>query len=82
MMWFRYRTCQNDRMEAAVEMPTVREMVRSIATELPENANWDDVEEMLIVAKKVARGLADVRAGRTFTLEEVRAEFELDPLCE
>ena len=69
-------------MEAAVEMPTVREIVRSIATELPENANWDDVEEMLIVAKKVARGLADVRGGRTTTLEEVRVEFGLDPLCE
>lgn len=61
---------------------TVKEIVRNIAIDLPDDANWDDVEEKLFVAKKVLRGLADIRAGRTITLEEVRVEFGLDPSCE
>jgi hypothetical protein len=44
---------------------------------LPENATWDDLMHGVHVRAIIERGLADIKAGRTKDVKEVRAKFGL-----
>lgn len=57
---------------------TAKEAARQIIEHLPEQASWDDIMYELYVKQKIEAGLADVRAGRTVSHEEVKAEFAGD----
>ena len=63
-------------------MSAVKEELRRMADELPEDADWEDVQEAIYIRQVIERGLADVAAGRTRPLEEVRKSFGLPPLSE
>ncbi|MGE3779992.1 MAG: hypothetical protein AB7F89_22580 [Pirellulaceae bacterium] len=52
------------------------EAIRVIAT-LPDDATWDDVARAMDEHASIARGLADLREGRTLTHAEVRRRFNL-----
>lgn len=54
---------------------SAKEAARQIIEHLPEQASWDDIMYELYVKQKIEAGLADVRAGRTVSHEEVKAEF-------
>lgn len=54
---------------------TVKEEARKAIEQLDDNATWEDVIYTMYIHEKRARGLADSRAGRTATLEEVRRRF-------
>ena len=54
---------------------TIKEQVRQIADKLPDNATWDDVAYEVYIRQKIARGLADIEAGRLVSDEEVRRQF-------
>ena len=54
---------------------TTKETVRAILDRLPDNCSIDDVLYQLYVVQAVARGDADVAAGRTVSHEQV------DPTC-
>ena len=43
--------------------------------DLPENATLEDAIERLVFLHKIQRGLQQVEAGETFTLDEVEAHF-------
>ncbi|MCI0354631.1 MAG: hypothetical protein L0099_06275 [Acidobacteria bacterium] len=54
---------------------TIKEQVHQLAEKLPETATWDDVLYEVYVRQKIARGLADLDAGRVISDEEIRREF-------
>ncbi|MEM8557833.1 MAG: hypothetical protein AAGG50_08405 [Bacteroidota bacterium] len=45
---------------------------------LPEDATWDDLMEQIYVRQAIEAGWADSESGRTVSVAEVRARFELD----
>ncbi len=60
-------------------MPTVvqKEEAHQLIDRLPANATWDDLIHEIYVREAVDRGLADSRAGRTKSVQEVRAKYGL-----
>ncbi len=54
---------------------TIKEQVQQLAEKLPETATWDDVLYEVYIRQKIARGLADMEAGRVVSDEEIRREF-------
>ncbi len=54
---------------------TTKETVRAILDRLPEDCSIDDVQYQLYVVQAVARGDADVAAGRTASHEQVDADL-------
>ena len=60
-------------------MPTVvqKEEAHKLVDRLPASATWDDLMHEIYVREVVDRGLADSRAGRTKSVQEVRAKYGL-----
>lgn len=56
-------------------MASVKDAARQLIEQLPEQATWDDIMYEFYVKQKIEAGLADVRAGRTVSHEEVKAEL-------
>jgi predicted transcriptional regulator len=56
---------------------SVKEEARRLVDQLPEDCTWDDLMHEIYVRQAIEAGLADSNAGRTRTVEEVRAEFGL-----
>ena len=54
---------------------TVKEHARRVIDSLPDDATWDDVVYEFYVCHSIARGMDDVKNGRTVSDEEVRREF-------
>ena len=57
--------------------PDVKTKARETIESLPEDATWDDVMYRLYVRQKIESGLADVEAGDTIPVSEVRKRFGL-----
>lgn len=55
----------------------VKEEARRLIDKLPENCTWDDLMYGIYIRQGVETGLADVKAGRIRTVEEVRNRFGL-----
>lgn len=60
-------------------MPTMvqKEEAHKLVDRLPANATWDDLMHEIYVREAIERGLADSRAGRTKSVQEVRAKYGL-----
>jgi predicted transcriptional regulator len=56
-------------------MQTAKQAARQIIEHLPDQASWDEIMYQLYVKQKIEMGLADVRAGRTVSHDEVKAEL-------
>jgi hypothetical protein len=54
---------------------TVKHEAQQAIESLPDDATWGDVIYLIDLHAKRARGLADSKAGRTFTLAELRQHF-------
>lgn len=55
------------------ELPSVKVQLLNIANSLPEEATWDDVLESIATCQAIARGFADIAAGRTVPHDQARA---------
>jgi predicted transcriptional regulator len=55
---------------------TIKQELRELADELPDECTWDDVMLRVYVRQKIQSGLDDVAAGRVFDDDEVFAELE------
>jgi hypothetical protein len=64
--------CTIERMETDIKS-AAHELVDS----LPEGATWDDLMYEIYVRQSIEQGLADCEAGRTMSVEDVRARFGL-----
>ena len=56
-------------------MATPKQAARQLLDHLPDQASWDDIMYELYVKEKIEEGLADIKAGRTFSHEQVKAEL-------
>jgi predicted transcriptional regulator len=52
-------------------MSSVKDSLRSIVDQLPDECTWDEVMDRIYVRQKIESGLADEAAGRTVTHEDV-----------
>ena len=58
-------------------MPTLvqKEDAHKLVDRLSDSATWDDLMHEIYVRETIDRGLADSRAGRTKSVQEVRAKY-------
>jgi predicted transcriptional regulator len=56
-------------------VPTAKQEVQELLRELPDDATLEDIQYHIYVKQKIAQGLADVRAGRVLSQEEVEKRF-------
>ncbi len=56
-------------------MTALKEAALEAIHTIPDDASLDDLLDEIIYRNKVAEGLRDVRAGRTVSLEEIKARF-------
>jgi hypothetical protein len=55
----------------------IKEEARKLIERLPDGSTWDDLMREIYVRQAIESGLADSQAGRTTSVEAVRAEFGL-----
>lgn len=58
-------------------MAAVKEQVRLLADELPDDATWDDVMERVYAMLVIEEGLRASAKGRTRSVEDVRRSLGL-----
>ena len=56
----------------------VKQQAHELIDSLDDAATWDEVAYRMEVRASIEQGLADVKAGRVHTNEEVRKHFGLD----
>jgi len=55
---------------------TTKELAIKSIGDLPESANWADIEERVRFLAGIDKGLDDIKAGRVIPHEEVKASLE------
>jgi hypothetical protein len=55
----------------------IKTEARRLVDGLPDDANWDDLMQLIYVRQAIEAGLEDARAGRTLDVKEVRDRFGL-----
>lgn len=60
-----------------MEAANVKEEARRLVERLPDDASWDDLMHEIYVRQAIEAGLEDSRAGRSSSLEDVRARLGL-----
>lgn len=60
-----------------MQRPSIRERAHALIENLPDGASWEDLMDSVYVLQAIDRGLEDSRNGRTLSIAEVRAQFEL-----
>ena len=59
-------------------MPTtIKDELRALTERLPDDATWDDVLYEIYVQAKISAGLADLAAGRTMSIDQLKRELGL-----
>ena len=58
-------------------MENIKEEARKLIDKLPENSTWDDLMYQIYVRQTIEPGLADSKAGKLTSLQEVRRKFGL-----
>lgn len=56
-------------------MSSVRETLREIADELPDECSWDEVMHRIYVRQQIEAGIADADSGDLLSHEQVFARF-------
>lgn len=56
-------------------MVTPKQAAMHLIDQLPDTASWDDIMCKLYFKQKIEEGLADIEAGRTVSLEQVKKEL-------
>ncbi|MFZ0959292.1 MAG: hypothetical protein WAO35_00185 [Terriglobia bacterium] len=56
----------------------IKEEARKLIEKMPDGSTWDDLMHKIYVRQAIESGLADSQAGRTTSVETLRAEFGLE----
>ena len=56
----------------------IREEARKLIESMPDGSTWDDLMHEIYVRQAIEAGLADSQAGRTASVETIRADFGLE----
>ena len=57
--------------------PMTKEQAHKLVDQMPPQATWDDLIHEIYIRQAVEQGLADSTAGRTKSVQEVRAKYGL-----
>lgn len=57
--------------------PMTKEQAHKLVDQMPAQATWDDLIHQIYVRQAVEQGLSDSKAGRTTSVNEVRAKYGL-----
>ena len=57
-------------------MVTKKDLMHKVVDQLPDEADWDDAIDRLLYIEGIERGLADVKAGRVISHEELLKQIE------
>jgi hypothetical protein len=57
--------------------PMTKEQAHKLVDQMPAQATWDDLMREIYIRQVVEQGLADSKAGRTKSVNEVRAKYGL-----
>lgn len=60
---------------AAMKTPSLKKQAHDLIDKLPDSATWDDVAYQIELHASVERGLADSKAGRVISVEDLMKEF-------
>jgi hypothetical protein len=60
-----------------IPMENIKEEARKLIDKLPENSTWDDLIYQIYVRQTIEAGLADSKAGKVTSVQEVRRKFGL-----
>lgn len=60
-----------------METISVKEEAKQMIEKLPDNFTWDDLMHRIYVRQSIEAGLADVEAGRTTSVEDLRQQLGL-----
>lgn len=55
---------------------TRKDLMHKVVDQLPDEADWDEAIDRLLYIKGIERGLADVKAGKTISHEELLKRIE------
>ncbi|HLP91415.1 MAG TPA: hypothetical protein VK184_22885 [Nostocaceae cyanobacterium] len=61
-----------------METKNLKEEARRLIDNLPDNFTWDDLIYEIYVRQAIEAGLNDSKAGKVFSIEEVKAKFGLE----
>jgi predicted transcriptional regulator len=61
-----------------METTNIKEEAKRLVDQLPENFTRDDLMHEIYVRQSIEKGLADSKAGRTTSVEEIRKKFGLN----
>ena len=56
----------------------IKEEARKLIEKMPDDSTWDDLMHKIWLRQALESGLADSEAGRTTSVETLRAEFGLE----
>jgi hypothetical protein len=56
----------------------IKDEARKIIEKMPDDSTWDDLMHKIYVRQAIESGLADSQAGRTTSVEKLRADFGLE----
>lgn len=58
-----------------MQTQTVKEKITEVVLSLPEDASYDEIMRELAFERMVERGLADIRAGRVISNDEMASRI-------
>lgn len=58
------------------ELATAKQRALQVVDELPEDSSYEDIPRELAFERMIERGLADAKAGRTISSEEMKRRIE------
>ena len=56
---------------------TIKEEAQKIIDNLPDESTWSDLMYEIYVRREIELGLADIDAGRTIEMDEVKKMFDI-----
>ncbi len=56
----------------------IKEEGRKLIEKMPERSTWDDLMRKIYVRQAIESGLADSEAGRTTSVDALRADYGLE----
>jgi hypothetical protein len=60
-----------------MSMVMKKDEAHKLIDQLPTNATWDDLIHEIYVREAIERGLADSKAGRIKSVNDIRAKYNL-----
>lgn len=60
-----------------MEITNIKKQAHELIDKLPENFTWEDLMYQIYVRQSVEAGLADIQAGKTIDVREIRKQFGL-----